>query len=640
MGTDSGDDVITQDATTHPDPAMAPTGVAGGGGGDPASLTGLARSTRYEVGAPLGTGGMGEVLSARDTHLGREVAVKRLRSGAPTADDIGRFLREARIQGRLDHPAIVPIHDLAIDDRGRPFFSMKQLAGVTLHQILGGEPGDSAVQWSRPKLLRAFVDVCLAVEFAHTRGVIHRDLKPGNIVLGDFGEVYVLDWGVARVRGDAPDAVRRGPAPAPNPIAAGLGPSTPVPTGAVTLDAGATAAGAILGTPGYMAPEQLRGEADITPGADIYALGCILFEILAGESFHPRGTAALASTLAGPDPRPSLRVPGADISPELDAICARATAPEAGQRFGSARALAEAVQGYLDGDRDIALRRQLAARHLEEARDALDATTDDERRRRVMRAAGRALALDPASTEAANLITKLLLAPPPATPKEVERDLARADAAQARRHARFSLIAFAAYLSFMPVFLWIGVASWSYFALAYGVAIAAATWAVMTRRLDDPPPYRAWVAVAFNALFIAIIGRMLGPWLVGPGLAVVAVAIFSTHPHLRSTWLVSGIYTVAVLAPWGLELLGVLSRSSWGDATGFHMTSPALHIDPVRGQVGVFLFIVGILAVAGLMSRWVARMFRESQERFALQAWQLEQLVPEITHGAASAATR
>ena len=144
---------------------------------------------RYRIGERIGRGGMGEVLAARDEHLGREVAIKRMRAEAPTAIQMTRFLHEARIQGRLDHPAIVPVHDVGFDGRGRPYFAMKKLAGTTLSAIL------KAREAPRRRLLRAFADVCLAVEFAHVRGVIHRDLKPDNVILGDSGEVYVLDWG-------------------------------------------------------------------------------------------------------------------------------------------------------------------------------------------------------------------------------------------------------------------------------------------------------------------------------------------------------------------------------------------------------------------------------------------------------------
>ena len=154
---------------------------------------------RFHLGERIGAGGMGEVVAARDEQIGRDVAIKRMRAEAPSDRQVARFLREARVQGQLEHPAIAPVHELGRDVDGRPYFAMKKLAGVTLADVLD----NADERFPRQRLLRAFADVCLAVEFAHTRGVVHRDLKPDNIMLGDFGEVYVLDWGVAKLLGDA-----------------------------------------------------------------------------------------------------------------------------------------------------------------------------------------------------------------------------------------------------------------------------------------------------------------------------------------------------------------------------------------------------------------------------------------------------
>jgi serine/threonine-protein kinase len=138
----------------------------------------------YEVGEVIGRGGMGEVVSARDRRIGRDVAIKRLRGDARSDATIARFLREARIQARLDHPAIVPVHELGIDADGCPYFTMRRLAGVTLAKHL-------AEQAPAKPMLHAFVNICLAIQFAHERGFIHRDLKPANIMLGEYGEVYI-----------------------------------------------------------------------------------------------------------------------------------------------------------------------------------------------------------------------------------------------------------------------------------------------------------------------------------------------------------------------------------------------------------------------------------------------------------------
>nr|MDQ3301463.1 serine/threonine protein kinase [Myxococcota bacterium] len=167
------DPTLTPDQAGPLDDAHAPTSGATASdaplAGSPSTVVG-----GYRLGPVLGRGGMGEVLLAEDLRFGRDVAVKRMRN-APTTDAITRFLREAKIQARLDHPAIVPVHDLGYDAEGRPFFTMKRLAGTTLQDVLAAR--SATVQ----KLLRAFVGVSFAIHFAHERGVIHRDLKPANI---------------------------------------------------------------------------------------------------------------------------------------------------------------------------------------------------------------------------------------------------------------------------------------------------------------------------------------------------------------------------------------------------------------------------------------------------------------------------
>src|SRR5437660_492825 len=138
------------------------------------------RSMPYALGDVIGKGGMGEVVVAYDRRVGRDVAIKRMRADAPRDADVERFLREARIQARLDHPAIAPVHEIGRDPTGRPYFVMKRLRGTTLAKQLADAPA------TPPHALRTFADVCLAVEFAHSRGVVHRDLKPSNVMIGDF----------------------------------------------------------------------------------------------------------------------------------------------------------------------------------------------------------------------------------------------------------------------------------------------------------------------------------------------------------------------------------------------------------------------------------------------------------------------
>jgi eukaryotic-like serine/threonine-protein kinase len=178
------------------DPSAPPPVSPGTGAPQGAAARLAPGARRYESKKVLGRGAQGEVVLCRDAHIGRDVALKRMT--AKIRGDEGaraRFLREARVQGQLEHPAVVPVHDLDADDEGTAFFTMKCLRGKTLAEILRarkrGEPG--AEPFPQRRLLGAFASVCLAVDYAHSRGVVHRDLKPDNLMLGEYGEVYVLD---------------------------------------------------------------------------------------------------------------------------------------------------------------------------------------------------------------------------------------------------------------------------------------------------------------------------------------------------------------------------------------------------------------------------------------------------------------
>src|SRR6185503_1514109 len=229
----------------------------------------------------------------RDARIGRRVALKQLRSGGGTTSGSGdraRFVREARIQAQLEHPAMVPVYEMGKTPDGGEYFTMKRVRGRTLADVLAelkeGAP-ETAARTSQRRLLTAFSSVCLAVQYAHERGVLHRDLKPANLMLGDFGEVYVLDWGVAKLFGEAD------------------GGEAIEDTGGEGVQ---TVAGSIFGTPGYSAPEQVSGRPT-DPRSDVYALGAILFEILALEPLVPRAVVSrmVADTLAGADARVSVR---------------------------------------------------------------------------------------------------------------------------------------------------------------------------------------------------------------------------------------------------------------------------------------------------------------------------------------------
>ena len=595
-------------------------------------------SSRYTFGALIGQGGMGEVLLATDEHIGREVVVKRIRAADPTAEELSRFVREARVQGRLEHPAVVPVHDLGVDRDGRPYFVMKRLAGTDMAELLrrlnaGTEPDEVG---RRRLLLRAFADVCLAVEFAHSRGVIHRDLKPANIMLGDFGEVYVLDWGVARATIE-PEAAAAAASAAADTVPGGGSEPADIANAATVppqsgphdlgLDTGDTRVGTVLGTPPYMAPEQLVGER-AGPPADIYALGCILYEIAAGEQLHARAR-AVGEAYTQVDARPSQRRP--DAPPELDAICERATRVDPAERYASARALGNAVQAFLDGDRDVVMRRELAQQHLTEAREALARGDAEQHRRDAIRAAGRALALDPTATEAADLVTHLMLTPPSDVPREVEHRLAALDTDTARSQGRIAAAAMMGYIAFVPLLLWTGVRAVLPVILFIGLPLLSGLQVYALTRRARISPGLIYLNACLNAVLIATVCRMVGPFIIAPTLVMTTLAAYAAHVRFGRISVVAAILTAGVAVPWALEGLGVLSTTYRFIGGDLVLTSELVRFSSVPVQLAFAVLLVILVAVVAALSRTIARRQREATRRLELQAWHLRQIVPTAT---------
>jgi len=559
---------------------------------------------RYRLARRIGKGGMGEVIGARDEQVGRDVAIKRMRAAAPNERAIQRFLREASIQGRLEHPAIVPVHEIGRDSDGMPFFVMKKLTGTTLAKVIA----NPTVQFGRQAVLRAFAEVCLAVELAHVRGVIHRDLKPDNILLGDFGEVYVLDWGVAKIIGEDEEGEFAD-------VVSGSGQH-------------ATVVGTTIGTPGYMAPEQACGLPDIDGRTDIYTLGCVLFEILAGEPLHPRGPEGMRSALAGVDARPSQRAPDRDIAPELDALCVAATVADREQRIQTARELGDRVQRFLDGDRDLARRRDLARAHLARAQGAFDHGDSDEQRRTAMREAAAAIALDPALGGAAELVGRLMLEPPRTTPREVDAAIAVDEVNTARDNARAGIWGLVACLAFSPLLWWIAPHASPYVAAFTGVVLFSCALYFYAYHGAMPKP---GLVILGNTVMIAMVSRMFSPLLIAPGVAAVLAMAMVLAPRLSvlgSAIHVGTMYIAAALAPMVLERLDVISRTVSIDRHGILLHAPA-----VEGPEGPAI-VVAVLYMIGLTvgTCWMAHAMRErarlAHHHLHLQAWQLRQLVP------------
>lgn len=303
-----------------------------------------ATAARFVPLRPLARGAIGKVAVALDRELNREVALKEIQPRlADDPDSRARFLLEAEVTGRLEHPGVVPIYSLGHDDFGRPYYAMRLIRGGDLKEGIdrfhqaegpGREPGERELLLRQ--LLRRFISVCDAVAYAHSRGVLHRDLKPRNIMLGPYGETLVVDWGLAKVVG------REGPATD--------GAETTLQPASASGST-QTQAGSAVGTPPYMSPEQADGKTDrIGPASDVYSLGATLYELLTGvPPFNDREIVdVLRKVRRGdfPPPRAAHRV----VPAALEAVCLKAMAFRPEDRYPSASALAGDIERWLAGE--------------------------------------------------------------------------------------------------------------------------------------------------------------------------------------------------------------------------------------------------------------------------------------------------
>ncbi len=309
---------------------------------------------KYEIGRVVAHGGMGAILDARELTTGRTVAVKvMLESGQET--DLLRFIQEAQITARLEHPNIVPVHELGVDEHEQVFYTMKFVRGVTLKKVLAlladGVP-EMREKYPLPALLTIFQKVCDAIAFAHSHRVIHRDLKPENIMLGEYGEVLVMDWGLAKILGEPQTAAAEAIDTALRLQLEAAAPDAATSTGTHTL------AGTIMGTPAYMPPEQARGEIDrLDERSDLYALGAILFELL---HLRPLVTGRDAMDIVKKVRRSELEWtpaagqsaicnPQSAIPPGLLAVCRKALALDQSARYASVRELQAEIAAFEAG---------------------------------------------------------------------------------------------------------------------------------------------------------------------------------------------------------------------------------------------------------------------------------------------------
>lgn len=315
----------------------------------------LNQHARYIMGHELGSGAIGQVIDAHDEHLTRNIAIKILRdSGGIDRERIARFIAEAQITAQLEHPTIVPVHEIGRMPGGMPYFTMKKVRGKSLSAIINQlritPPRQRKYSTFHERfLLRRFVQLCFGLAYAHSRGVVHRDLKPDNIMIGEYGEVQIMDWGLAKIMNssdifsdDNVHTIRHG-------------------------DAMRTLEGSIAGTPSYMSPEQASGAQDmISPASDIFSLGLVLAEMLTLVRVfrHEENPSHLLYhiTHCGPIEASSLKN-GIKIAKELEAIIRKCTMNNPKHRYQSMDEVADDIRAYLE-NREVSAERDTTHKKL------------------------------------------------------------------------------------------------------------------------------------------------------------------------------------------------------------------------------------------------------------------------------------
>jgi serine/threonine-protein kinase len=392
----------------------------------------------------------------------------------------------------------------------------------------------------------------------------------------------------------------------------------------------------MIGTPGYMAPEQLRGEP-AAPAADVYALGAILFEILSGERLRPADWTP-STTHGAPGSHhseestvrdlpatvpPATRRPDRSIAPELDRVCFTALSDDPTKR-PTARELGEEIQRYLDGDRDLEQRRALAAEQLDVARDALP---DPRRRSEAVRAAGRALALDPKSSDARDIVAMLLVSPPAVDPPELVEAVLAEDGLVVDVNGKRGAIAFAALLvGLVPVAMLLQIRSWALLGIVYAAIVACL---VMSRFIRAKGPLELTLTFILAVMF----SRVAGPFVITPILICAMMPSLSQIP-----WINERRYSLVVwaalcgLTPFLLEGIGVFDKTWWVDEGPGILSSSAIFEQ--AGLVGATVTVFGdlaFIAVIALYMHQLANDRRTAERKLQVQNWHLRQLLPRRT---------
>ena len=318
--------------------------------------TAMSEGQRFRVLRPHARGGLGAVFVAMDGELNREVALKQIlddHADDPTSRQ--RFLLEAEVTGGLEHPGIVPVYGLGTYGDGRPYYAMRFIRGDSLKVAIDRFHADLTLESDRGrrslelrKLLRRFTDVCNAIDYAHSRGVLHRDIKPGNIIVGKHGETLVVDWGLAKTTSNAEPGTEE---------------RTLVPSSA--SGSAETLPGSVLGTPAYMSPEQARGELKLLgPRSDVYSLGATLYCLLTGKSPQESDDVGERLRMAQRAEFPPPRQVDSSIDPALEAVCLKAMALKPEDRYSTPRMLAEDIDRWMADESITAWREPVSRRVL------------------------------------------------------------------------------------------------------------------------------------------------------------------------------------------------------------------------------------------------------------------------------------
>jgi serine/threonine-protein kinase len=640
MGEQHGDLDDTASTTRSDDAATVPN--ESGAAGNEAPAPRGAHESRYTNEGRLGAGAMGAVHLCHDHLIGRRVAQKAMHREQRTDPwRRRRFEHEARIQGQLEHPAIVPVYDVAVGPDGLEYFTMRRVEGSSLRQILAAlreKAPDAERRYGLRRLLSAFATVCLAIAFAHKRGIVHRDIKPSNVMLGDYGEVYVLDWGIARVLGEDESSEERRAASVVVPAVAGAPQATEV--------------GVLIGTIGYMAPEQARGEP-AGPAADVYALGAVLFEIVTLQRMHSTdGVEAMRELEAGVEARPSRRAPERRVAQELEDLCVRATAKDPKDR-PDAQGMHDAIQVFLDGQRDHDRREQLAAEQVVLAREELAQAISggagaSEARERAFEAIHRALALDVENERAAEVLHALVRAPVDVT-GQVDAALVSTGLTTRREAGRAGGLLFGLWFVGTGGAVALGVRSWSLLALEMALVFVAGVLVSVNARKQSP--VILWTVLVLANVAAVGVSAAFGWLVLVPGLlmfiavgyAIVSRPLSWYRAHepgmrfLRAGTILLG--PLALVLEVVLEVAGVLPPSVvFRD--GNIVILPRVTDFPETGTT-IFLAIVNILLIVGpsiIVLRLRDSMFASEQRTFDMAA-RLRELLPAEARRAAPSLT-